>query len=197
VIALIDESCAAGARLSEACKVLEFSPRTVQSWRQGDTVKVDGRKAAAQGRVPANKLSAGEREEVLSTANAPQFAHLPPNQIVPLLADEGCYLASESSFYRILRDEKQLTHRARAKAPKNKRPEPVTATAPNQLWSWDITYLSTTVKGLYFYLYLIMDVYSRKIVGWDIYAEESSEHAAGIARKAYLREGVAAPRRAQ
>jgi putative transposase len=191
VIALIDESCAAGARLSEACKVLELSPRTVQRWRQGDTVKTDGRKAAAQDRFPANKLSDGERDAILATANAPQFAHLPPSQIVPLLADEGCYVASESSFYRVLREEKQLTHRDRAKAPKNKRPEPVTATAPNQLWSWDITYLSTTVKGLYYYLYLIMDVYSRKIVGWEVYAEESAEHAASIARKAYLREGVA------
>lgn len=188
---LIDKSCAAGARLAQACKVLGLSSRTVQRWRQGDAVKADGRKAGALGRVPANKLAEEERAEILATANAPQFAHLPPSQIVPLLADAGCYLASESSFYRVLREEKQLTHRNRAKAPKNKRPEPVTATAPNQLWSWDITYFSTTVKGLYFYLYLIMDVYSRKIVGWDVYAEESAEHAASIARKAYLREGVA------
>ena len=191
MIALINESCAAGARLSKACKLLELSPRTVQRWRQGDKVKTDGRKAGAQGRVPANKLADGERDEILATANTPQFAHLPPSQIVPLLADEGRFLASESSFYRILREEKQLAHRGRAKTPKNKRPEPVTATAPNQLWSWDITYLKTTVKGLYFYLYLIMDVYSRKIVGWEVYAEESAEHAADIAHKAYLREGVA------
>jgi transposase InsO family protein len=93
--------------------------------------------------------------------------------------------------YRILRAEKQLAQRGRAKAPKNKRPKPLEATAPNQLWSLDITYLSTTIKGRYFYLYLIMDVYSRKIVGWEVYAEESAEHAASIARKAYLREGVA------
>jgi transposase InsO family protein len=162
----------------------------VQRWRQGDTVKTDGRKAGAQGRVPANKLSDGERDNILATVNAPQFAHLPPSQIVPLLADEGRYLASESSMYRVMREDKQLAHRERAKAPQNKRPEPVTATAPNQLWSWDITYLKTTVKGLYFYLYLIMDVYSRKIVGWEVYAEESAEHASSIALKAYLREGV-------
>jgi transposase InsO family protein len=163
----------------------------VQRWRRDDTVKADGRKAGAQGRVPANKLTDAERKEILAVANAPQFAHLPPSQMVPLLADEGSYMASESSLYRILREDKQLAHRTRAKAPKHKRPEPVTATAPNQLWSWDITYLKTTVKGLYFYLYLIMDVYSCKIVGWEVYAEESAEHAASIARKAYLREGVA------
>jgi transposase InsO family protein len=163
----------------------------VQRWRQSGTVKTDGRKAGAQDRSPANKLADEERAEILATANAPEFAHLPPSQIVPLLADEGRYLASESSFYRVLREEKQLSRRGRSKAPKNRRPEPVTATASNQLWSWDITYLKTTVKGLYFYLYLIMDVYSRKIVAWEIYAEESADHAASIARKAYLREGVA------
>jgi putative transposase len=191
VIALIHESCNAGARLAKACKVLDLSPRTVQRWRQDGTVKADGRKAGAQGRVPVNKLTAAEREELLATANAPQFAHLAPNQIVPALADEGCYLASESSFYRVLREEKQLAHRGRAKAPTHSRPPELVATAPNQLWSWDITYLGTTVKGLYFYLYLIMDLFSRKIVGWEVFAEESAEHAASVFRKAYLREGVA------
>jgi putative transposase len=191
VIALIDESCAAGARLAEACKILELSPRTVQRWRQSGTVKPDGRKAGAQGRVPANKLADEERAEILATANAQQFAHLPPNQIVPQLADEGRYLASESTFYRVLRGEKQLTRRGKAKAPTHSRPPELVATAPNQLWSWDITYLGTTIKGLYFYLYLIMDLFSRKIVGWEVYAEESAEHAAAVFRKAHLREGVA------
>lgn len=191
MITLIDESCAAGARLAEACKVLELSPRTVQRWRQDGTVKADGRKVGAQGRVPANKLTAAERDELLVTANAPQFAHLPPNQIVPRLADEGRYLASESSFYRVLREEKQLARRGKAKAPTHSRPPELVATAPNQLWSWDITYLGTTVKGLYFYLYLIMDLFSRKIVGWEVFAEESAEHAASVFHKAYLREGVA------
>jgi len=110
---------------------------------------------------------------------------------VPALADEGRYLASESSFYRVLRDQNQLTRRGRAKAPSHSRPQPLEATAPNQLWSWDITYLSTTVRGLFFYLYLILDVYSRKIVGWEVYAEESAEHAASTFRKSYLREGIA------
>lgn len=191
MIALIVESCAAGARLAEACKILELSPRTVQRWRQGGAVKADGRKAGAQGRVPTNKLAETERAEILTTANAPQYAHLPPSQIVPRLADEGRYLASESSFYRVLRVEKQLAHRGKAKPPTHSRPPELVATAPNQLWSWDITYLGTTVKGLYFYLYLIMDLFSRKIVGWEVFAEESAEHAATVFRKAYLREGVA------
>ena len=189
--ALIVECCAAGARLSEACKILGLSPRTVQRWRQEGTVKADGRKAGAQGRIPANRLAEQERAEILATANAPRFSHLPPSQIVPKLADEGRYLASESSFYRVLRNEKQLARRGKAKAPAHSRPPELVATMPNQLWSWDITYLGTTVKGLYFYLYLIMDLFSRKIVGWEVFAEESAEHAATVFRKAYLREGVA------
>jgi len=191
MIDLIEEACAAGARLTKACEIVGFSPRTVQRYRRDGQIKPDGRKAAAVGRVPANRLSNEEREEVLTTANQPRYAHLPPSQIVPALADEGRYLASESTFYRVLREEKQLARRGRASSPTRKRPEPFQATAPNQLWSWDITYLSTTVKGIYFYLYLIMDVYSRKIVGWEIYAEESAEHAGNIFRKAHLREGIA------
>jgi transposase InsO family protein len=117
---------------------------------------------------------------------------MPPSQIVPILADRGCYIASESSFYRVLREANQLAHRGKAKAPRNNRPAPLQAIAANQLWSWDITYLATTVKGCFFYLYLIMDVYSRKIVGWEVYDTESAEHAASVFHKAHLREGVGA-----
>ena len=188
---LIEEACTSGARLSKACEVAGLSSRTIQRYRCHGQITPDGRKAAAAGRVPANRLRTEERDEILETANHAQYAHLPPSQIVPDLADKGIYLASESSFYRVLRAAKQLVNRGRAKVPSRKRPEAFEATAANQLWSWDITYLSTTIKGLYFYLYLIMDVYSRKIVGWEVYAEESADHAASIFRKAYLREGVA------
>ena len=188
---LIEEACTSGARLNKACEVVGLSSRTIQRYRRHGKIIPDGRKAAAAGRVPANRLRTEERAAILETANEAQYAHLPPSQIVPDLADKGIYLASESSFYRILRAAKQLANRGRAKAPSRKRPEAFEATAANQIWSWDITYLSTTIKGLYFYLYLIMDVYSRKIVGWEVYAEESAEHAASIFRKAYLREGVA------
>jgi len=191
MIALIEEACSAGARLAKACQIVGLSPRTVQRYRQDGQIKADGRKAAAAGRIPANRLSEIERAEILAIANQPQYAHLPPSQIVPDLADKGRYVASESSFYRVLRSEEQLAHRGRAKAPTHKRPEPLQATAPNQLWSWDITYLPTTVRGLFFYLYLFLDLYSRKIVGWEVYTEESAEHAASIFRKTYLREGIA------
>lgn len=190
MITLIAEACRVGVRLSKACAVVGVSGRTVQRYRRHEDIRPDGRKAAAVNRVPANKLSEQERAVILETANQPEFAHMPPSQIVPALADEGRYLASESTFYRVLRAQDQLTHRGRAKAPSHSRPRHLEATAANQIWSWDITYLATTIRGLFFYLYLFMDIYSRKIVGWEVFTEESAEHASTTFRKAYLREGI-------
>lgn len=186
---MIEVACIAGARLAPACEIAGISERTVQRYRQSTEIKPDGRKDAAK--TPANKLSEQERIDIINTANRQEFADLPPSQIVPILADDGEYLASESTFYRVLREKDQLTHRGKSKPAVNNRPEPILATGPNQLWSWDITYLPTTVRGIYFYLYLILDIYSRKIVGWEAYNEESAEYAAKTFRKAYLREGVA------
>jgi len=191
VISLIDEACAAGARLSMACDLLNLSPRTIQRWREDGGNKADGRQLAGKCHTPANKLSESEQQRILKVANSPEFSSLPPTQIVPALADQNIYLASESTFYRLLREDKQLAHRGKAKAPVRRRPKPLIADAPNQLWSWDITYLTTTVRGIYFYLYLILDVYSRKIVGWEVFGVESADHASAVFRKAYFREGVA------
>lgn len=189
--ALVREACAAGARLEAACAVLGVSARSLQRWTEGGGVKEDGRLAAGQVRTPANKLSREERQRIVATANSAEFASLPPSQIVPRLADRGEYLASESSFYRILREAGQLPHRGKAKAPSRRRPPAWVADGPNQLWSWDITYLASTVAGLFFYLYLIMDVFSRKVVGWEVHTEQTGEHASVLFRKAHLREGVA------
>jgi len=191
VVELTNEACAAGARQSKACKVIGISFRTLQRWREGGRVQADGRGIAATRRKPRNKLSSLERQTVQDVANSQEFAHLPPNQIVPMLADQGRYIASESTFYRVLREAGQLAHRGKAKPPTRKRPAPLQANAPNQLWSWDITYLATTVKGVFFYLYLIMDVFSRKIVGWEVYETESAEQASRLFRKTCLREGIA------
>ena len=190
MVALVDEAHASGACISPICCLMGISPRTLQRWRKEDGVKVDGRKEAAKSRVPANKLSEQECAQVLTLANQPQYANMPPSQIVPALADRGRYIASESTFYRVLREADQLAHRGKAKPPTHKKPVPLEATGPNQLWSWDITYLATNVKGLFFYLYLIMDIYSRKIVGWEVYETESAEQAASVFRKAHLREGI-------
>jgi transposase InsO family protein len=192
----IAQACAAGARLERACAAVGLSERTLQRWRQEGAVKGDGRcrehRAEGRGHAPANRLSPEEQEEILAVANQPQFASLSPHQIVPALADQGRYLASESTFYRLLRAADQLARRGRPKAPARVRPAPLEATGPNQVWSLCFTYLATTVRGVFFYLYLIMDIYSRKIVGWEVYPEESAAHAAEVFHKAHLREGVRA-----
>jgi len=191
VITLINEACASGANQAKASEIIGIAHRTYQRWCQGDEVQNDGRKDAAQDREPVNKLTDQERQTIIEIANRAEFAQMPPNQIVPNLADQGIYIASESTFYRVLRENKQLVHRGKSKPPTKKRPKMHQATGPNELWSWDITYLATTVKGLFFYLYLIMDIYSRKIVGWEVFESESAEQASIVAKKAYLREGVA------
>jgi len=170
--------------------VVGITERSLQRWRRSFSDE-DGRKQAAQNRRPANKLTDAERQEIITVCNQPEYEYMRPHQIVPDLADKEIYIASESSFYRVLRDAGQLAHRGKAKAPAHHKPEPVVATGPNQVWSWDITYLRSTILGVFFYLYMIVDIYSRKIVGWDVFKNEDSEHASSLFYKAHLREGVA------
>jgi transposase InsO family protein len=192
----INEAVTAGARRERACAAVGLTARTLQRWRQGEAITGDARqrehRRADAVRTPANRLTPAEQAEILRVANQPEFAHRSPHQIVPALADQGRYLASESTFYRVLRAADQLARRGRAKAPARARPAPLVATGPHQVWTWDITYLATTVRGVFFYLYLIMDLYSRKIVGWEVYDRECAEHAASIFRKAHLRVGIPA-----
>jgi Integrase core domain. len=191
VIVLLNESVTAGARRAKACEILGLSERTLQRWQTGEDVRCDQR--PLRDYQPPHKLTAIERAEVLAVANSDEFGHLPPSQIVPRLADHGSYLASESTFYRILREEKQLTHR-RSERPAQTRTKPraVCATAPNQLYSWDITYLPSLIRGQFFYLYLFVDIFSRKIVGWQVYEEENSALAGELLRDLCHREGIQA-----
>lgn len=123
---------------------------------------------------------------ILSTVTSIVYRDLSPHQVVPRLADSGRYLASESTMYRILRAEAMLQHRGRAKPPERRGARTHTATGPNHLWSWDITYLKTPVRGVFDYLYLLLNVWSRKIVSWAVHDVESSGHAAALFRAACL-----------
>lgn len=179
IVCWVDEAAAAGARRRTACTLLGVSVRTLERWRAPGTLGEDGRRTRIQ--CAHNQLSDVERAQVLAIANSATFADLPPSQIVPILAERGTYIASESTFYRVLRAAGQLGHRQACRpAQVRHRPRALSACAPNQLYSWDISYLPTTIRGVFFYLYLFMDVYSRKIVGWQVYAEESSAWAAEI-----------------
>lgn len=189
ILAMVQEAMDSGARQDRACAVITLSERTLQRW-QIDQSRGDQRPERIQ--TPANRLGTLERERLLMVVNSDEFGSLPPSQIVPILADRGEYIASESTCYRVLRAENQLRHRgAERPAQRRHKPRALCATAPNQLFSWDITYMPTPVKGLYFYLYLFMDIFSRKIVGWQIYEVESSELASEVMRDICIREAIA------
>lgn len=193
-IDLIEEAAVAGARRHKACAVLDIDLRTLQRWHKAlreDGHLEDQRKASAAERNPANKLSAEECQAILEVCNRPEYQSLPPSQIVPRLADQGEYLASESSFYRVLRAADQLHRRGRAQAPRTvAKPQGFLATGPNQVWSWDITFLAASIRGDFYRLYLVLDVFSRKIVGWEVHEQELAEHASLLIRKACLAEGI-------
>ncbi len=184
---LVAEAQQSGASLRAACETAGISVRTVQRWRaQGD--REDGR--AGPQRSPRNALSPAERRYLLDVVNTPKYRSQSPKQIVPSLADEGVYLASESTIYRLLREEGQASRRSPDRPPTPRAKPSLVATGPNQVWSWDITYLKRNVKGSHFYLYVVMDIWSRKIVGWAVHPTESAEHSSKLIREICLREGV-------
>ena len=182
----IDAARLQGAPLQEACVIVGIGLRTYRRWKAGGD---DGRPLAARPE-PAHKLSEAEREAIVAVCNEPRFASLPPSQIVPRLADEGCYLASESSFYRVLHAEGLQHHRGRAREAQRREPPTHEASGPNQVWCWDVSYLPSGIRGLYFYLYLVIDLYSRKVVGWEVHGQECGEHAAALLKRTALAEGI-------
>ncbi|EPM69936.1 integrase catalytic subunit [Pseudomonas syringae pv. actinidiae ICMP 18886] len=162
--------------------------RTLQRWTQTDVFKADARTTVTRP-TPSNALSDVERQAIITLCNSPEYAHLPPSQIVPRLADQGCYLASEATFYRVLRAAGQQQRRGRSQRPRRyAAPTTHAAKAPNQVWSWDITYLPSPIRGKYYYLYLIEDIYSRKAVGWEVYEMESGEKAAALLQRSVIGE---------
>jgi putative transposase len=187
----IKQACADGARLAPACALAGIDARTLRRWKAGDGLAQADRRPTAERPMPAHALSEAERAAIIALANEPRFAETPPARIVPALADEGIYIASESSFYRVLRAHGQMNRRGRAQPPRTSRP-PTThiATRPGEVWCWDLTFLPAQVQGCWFYLYLILDLYSRKIVGFEVHDADSAEHAAHLARRTALAEGV-------
>lgn len=177
---MIEEAHGNGARYSKCCEVVGISLRTLQRWKR-DGLK-DRRKGAAK-RV-ARKLSSESRREILSVCTIPEYRDLSPHHIVPLLLDKGVYLGSVRTFYRILKEEDKVHHRANCRVSrKRSRPPERRADAPNKVWCWDITWLPRTVKGFFFYAYVIIDIYDRFITGWAIHEEESERHSTDLFRR--------------
>jgi len=134
-------------------------------------------------------LSEEERQRILMTCNQPEYAELPPGQIVQALADKNLFIGSESSFYRVLHQAGQCHRRGRAQLSQEPRSEPrLRADRPNALWSWDISFLPTTERGVWLYFYLVVDVWSRKVVAWNGTEVESAQIAANLVQRACLKE---------
>lgn len=189
ILGLVDEAVTAGARLRSACQVLGVDPRTVQRWkRQG----IGEDRRAGPRSAPKNQLSPEECELILALLLSPAYRDLPVDQVVVRLADQGLYVGSPATMRRLLKKAKLAAHRSAARPPSHSRPRELVATGANQVWSWDITYLRSPVRGVFFYLYMVVDVWSRKVVAAEVHAIESSELAAGLIRRACAREGVEA-----
>ncbi|HFK8193517.1 TPA: IS3 family transposase, partial [Escherichia coli] len=182
---MVSEAVSSGARKTQACQYIGISVRTLQRWMQGGVVHADQRPGASR-HAPGNKLSETERLRILDVCNSPEFASLSPNIIVPTLAERVVYIASESTFYRVLKSANQLTRRTREH--QYKRPEVLKAVAPNQVWSWDISYIPSRVKGQHFYLYMSVDIYSRKIIAAEVFTKESGQYAAELLQRAVWNE---------
>ncbi len=164
-------------RLSVMCRYIGVSERTIQRWNLNG---VDDYRKGAPKRV-VRKLSEDEREEIYRISCSAEYSDLNLHEIYNSLLDKGIYLASESSFYRILRENNAITHRRETKeGTSRKRPDELRATAKNQVWMWDITWLKTNVQGIYLYAYVIEDLYDRSVVGWSIHENESDDHAKAL-----------------
>ncbi|WP_102335011.1 IS3 family transposase [Vibrio breoganii] len=188
VIALIQEATNSGARLELACKEAGIGLRTYRRWLNKGTLTEDGRPNATRPE-PRNKLTPTERAQIITVCNSKEFKSLPPSQIVPTLLDQGEYIASEATYYRVLKQEGQLNQRGRQRKRRGQlKPTSYSATGANQVFTWDITYLPSPVKGLYYYLYLIEDIFSRKIVGWEVHHKECGQLAAELLQRTVHRE---------
>jgi transposase InsO family protein len=170
---MVQQAKASGARRQASCEVLEVSLRTVERWEKAPE-QGDQRRGPVSG--CAHAFSEEEKQAIVKVSSGPEYRDLSPWQIVARLADSGRYLGSESSFYRVLKQNDLLSHRHNSKPRVHHRPKDLTARNPNEVWSWDITYLNSPIRGAYYYLYLVEDIFSRMIVGWTIEEVESADH---------------------
>jgi putative transposase len=181
----------AGVTKREACRSIGTSRATWYRWRKQTTSQPAQQPFyLVRSGIQPHALSVQERAEVLALCNSERFCNSAPRAIVATLLDEGRYLASASTYYRILRDHGQVhERRAIAVHPARVKPELIT-TAPNELWSWDVSKLPGPAKWNWFSLYLILDVFSRFIVGWEVATTESTAIAKALFSEVAREQGV-------
>lgn len=168
-----------------ACDDVGIDEKTFMRWKESVVDKRHGPKTS-----PANKLSIDEIKEIILVSTSKENMNLPPSKIIPKLADEGRYIASESTFYRVFKVLDMCSHRGKMNPRSNVSPKALVATKVNQIYSWDITYLSSTISGKFYYLYLFMDIFSRKIVGQKVHHTEDMNHSSDLITEICVRENV-------
>jgi len=182
LISLVKEAVAAGARQREACRIVNLTERTLQRWLRQQAGGEDARRGP---KTPApHRLTEAEKDEVLAHANRREYRNLSPEATVARLADEDIYICSERSLRRVQKERNQAAYRGRAKpATPVHRPREYAASKPLRVLSWDITYLrNARVRGSFFFLYLYVDVWSRRVLGCSVHTEQTSERAAELLR---------------
>jgi transposase InsO family protein len=187
ILALVDAAVASGATQHSACREIGIAPTTLARWRAEPHAE-DARRGPHT--KPSNALSEREEREVIALMNAPEHSSMSPDTLVPHLATLGIYVASQATFYRIARRMKLLHARGRARPRRHRRPREHRATKPNQVWAWDITYLPTPVRGRFFKLYVVLDVWSRLIVGAEVHDVEDDAIAARLLARCCAEQGV-------
>ncbi len=140
--------------------------------------------------VPANKLTSAEHAHILEVLRSPEFCDLAPAQIWARLLDDGVYLCSISTMYRILRTAGECRERRRQRTHPAKRKPELIAVAPNRVWSWDITKLKGPTRGEYYELFVIIDIFSRYVIAWTIAAAETGDLAASFIDDAVATQGI-------
>ena len=178
--------------MKKACELLGKSRATLHRQRNPKPAPEKGRPPALRAAHPA-ALTGAERAAVLAALDSERFADKSPAQAWAVLLDEGCYLCSIRTMYRILDGAGQVRERrAQASHPPRVRPELV-ATGPDQVWTWDITKLKGPWRGLYFDLYVMLDIFSRKAVRWEAHATENGDLAREFIENAIKGNGGARP----
>jgi putative transposase len=166
------------------CRAVGVPRATYYRWCTPKRTRVSPRKP------PPRALSADEKATVLATLNEPRFVDCAPATVVAMLLDENRYLCSERTMYRVLASADQVRERrAHVQRPSYAAPE-LLATQPNQVWSWDITKLLGPQKWSYYYLYVIMDIFSRYVVGWTVAHRESAALAERLIAETCTRQGI-------
>lgn len=187
ILSLVAEGTGRGLTQAASCEEVGVEPRTVQRWRLLPVLE-DGRRGPTT--APANALSQIERAKIIAVATSLEFIDKSPHQIVPTLADRGEFIASESSFYRVMKSCEVLTHRGKSEPRVVQKPKGLSAGKPNEIYSWDITYLLSALRGQYFYLYMFLDIFSRKIVGWRVHDVQSADLSSTLLTEICADEGV-------